>query len=124
MQTPCNNTAPPADLPTTKLQRNVLQMKRKILSVLAVLVAVLMSTVVLTACEKAPVGAESSGGSGESMSTGQGDELSVNESAAESGENGELYEFAASEEAAAQVQSIAEVLGGYDFVGLSGVQST
>ena len=29
-----------------------------------------------------------------------------------------------SEEAAAQVQSIAEVLGGYDFVGLSGVQST
>ena len=99
-------------------------MKRKILSVLAVLVSVLMSTVVLAACEKAPAGAESSGGSGESMSTGQGDEPSVNESAAESGENGELYEFAASEEAAAQVQSIAEVLGGYDFVSLSGVQST
>ena len=87
-------------------------MKRKILSILAVLVAVLMSTVVLTACEKAPAGAENSG------------EPSVNESAAESGENGELYEFVASEKAAAQVQGIAEVLGGYDFVGLSGVQST
>ena len=84
-------------------------MKRKILSVLAVLVSVLMSTVVLAACEKAPAGADSSGGS---------------ESGAESGENGELYEFVASEEAAAQVQGIAEVLGGYDFVGLSGVQST
>ena len=87
-------------------------MKRKILSVLAVLVAVLMSTVVLTACEKAPAGAENSG------------EPSVSESAAESGEDGELYEFVASEKAAAQVQGIAEVLGGYDFVGLSGVQST
>ena len=99
-------------------------MKRKILSVLAVLVSVLMSTVVLAACEKAPAGLENGGGSGESMSAEQGGEPSVNESAAESGENGELYEFAASEEAAAQVQSIAEVLGGYDFVGLSGVQST
>ena len=87
-------------------------MKRKILSVLAVLVAVLMSTVVLTACEKAPAGAENSG------------EPSASESAAESGENGELYEFVASENAAAQVQGIAEVLGVYDFVGLSGVQST
>lgn len=124
MQTPCNNTAPPADLPTTKLQRSVLKMKRKILSVLAVFIAVIITATALTACNKTPAGAESSGGSGESMSTGQGDELSVNESAAESGENGELYEFAASEEAAAQVQSIAEVLGGYDFVGLSGVQST
>lgn len=99
-------------------------MKRKILSVLAVLVAVLMSTVAFSACSKAPTGAESSGGSGESMSAEQGGEPSVNESAAESGENGELYEFVASEKAAAQVQSIAEVLGGYDFVGLSGVQST
>ena len=84
-------------------------MKRKILSVLAVLVAVLVSTVVLAACEKTPAGAENSGGS---------------ESGAESGENGELYEFVASEKAAAHVQGIAEVLGGYDFVGLSGVQST
>ena len=99
-------------------------MKRKILAVLAVLVSVLMSTMALAACEKTPAGAESSGGSSESMSTEQGDEPSASESAAESGENGELYEFVASEKAAAQVQGIAEVLGGYDFVGLSGVQST
>ena len=99
-------------------------MKLKILSVLAVLVAVLMSTAALAACDKTPAGAENGGGSGESMSTGQGGEPSASESAAESGENGELYEFAASEKAAAQVQGIAEVLGGYDFVGLSGVQST
>ena len=99
-------------------------MKRKILSVLAVLVAVLMSTVVLTACEKAPAGLENGGGSGESISIGQSGEPSASESAAESGEDGELYEFVASEKAAAQVQGIAKVLGGYDFVGLSGVQST
>ena len=99
-------------------------MKRKILSVLAVLVSVLMSTVALAACEKTPAGLENGGGSGESMSAEQGGEPSVNESAAESVENGELYEFVASEKAAAQVQGIAEVLGGYDFVGLSGVQST
>ena len=103
MQTPCNNTAPPADLPTTKLQRSVLKMKRKILSVLAVFIAVIITATALTACNKTPAGAESSGGSGESMSTGQGGEPSVNESAAESGENGELYEFVASEKAAAQV---------------------
>ena len=99
-------------------------MKRKILSVPAVLVAVLMSTVVLAACEKTPAGDENSGGSGESLSTEQGGEPSVSESSGESGEDGELYEFVASEKAAAQVQGIAEVLGGYDFVGLSGVQST
>ena len=87
-------------------------MKRKVLSVLSMLMAVILSTAALAACEKTPAGAENSG------------EPSVSESAAESSENGELYEFAASEEAAAQVQSIAEVLGGYDFVGLSGVQST
>ena len=45
-------------------------MKRKILSVLGVLMAVLMSTAVLTACEKAPAGADSSGGSGESSAQG------------------------------------------------------
>ena len=87
-------------------------MKRKILSVLGVLMAVLMALTALAACEKTPAGAENSG------------EPSVSESAAESGENGELYEFVASEKAAAQVQGIAEILGGYDFVGLSGVQST
>ena len=99
-------------------------MKRKILSVLAVFIAVIITATALTACNKTPAGADSSGGSSESMSTEQGDEPSANESAAESGENGELYEFVASEKAAAQVQGIAEVLGGYDFVGLSGVQST
>ena len=87
-------------------------MKRKILSVLGVLMAVLMALTALAACEKTPAGAENSG------------EPSVSESAAESSENGELYEFVASEKAAAQVQGIAEVLCGYDFVSLSGVQST
>ena len=42
-------------------------MKRKILSVLGVLMAVILSTAVLTACEKAPAGAENSGGSGGSV---------------------------------------------------------
>ncbi len=49
-------------------------MKRKVLSVLGVLMAVLMALTALAACEKAPAGAENSGGSGESVS--------------ESGENG------------------------------------
>ena len=43
-------------------------MKRKISSVLAVLMAVLMSTAAFSACNKAPAGAENSGGSGESLS--------------------------------------------------------
>ena len=43
-------------------------MKRKILSVLGVLMAVLMSTAAFSACNKAPAGAENSGGSGESFS--------------------------------------------------------
>ena len=59
-------------------------MKRKILSVLGVLMAVILSTAVLAACKKAPAGAENSGGSGESVSTEQGGEPSVSESAAES----------------------------------------
>ena len=63
-------------------------MKRKILSVLCVLMAVILSTAVLAACEKAPAGADSNGGSGESVSTEQGGEPSVSESAAESGESG------------------------------------
>ena len=49
-------------------------MKRKILSVLAVLVAVLMSIAVLAACNKTPAGAENGGGSSESLSTEQGGE--------------------------------------------------
>ena len=63
-------------------------MKRKILSVIGVLMAVLMSTAALAACEKTPAGADSSGGSGESVSTEQGGEPSVSESGAESGESG------------------------------------
>ena len=43
-------------------------MKRKILSVLGVLMAVLMSTAAFSACSKAPAGAENSGGSRESLS--------------------------------------------------------
>ena len=58
-------------------------MKRKILSVLSVLMAVLVSTAALSACGKAPAG-DNSGGSGESVSTEQGGEPSVSESAAES----------------------------------------
>ena len=57
-------------------------MKRKILSVLGVLVAVILSTAVLTGCNKTPAGDENSGGSGESMS--------------ESRENGVLTENEAS----------------------------
>ncbi len=60
-------------------------MKRKILSVLAVLVAVLMSTVAFSACNKTPAGAENSGGSGESLSTEQSGEPSVSESGGGSG---------------------------------------
>ena len=84
-------------------------MKRKTLSVIGVLMAVLMALTALAACEKAPAEADSNGGNSESVSTEQG---------------GELYEFAASDEAAAKVRSMAEVLGGYDFESLSGVQST
>ena len=43
-------------------------MKRKISSVLGVLMAVLMSTAAFSVCSKAPAGAENSGGSGESLS--------------------------------------------------------
>ena len=50
-------------------------MKRKILSVLSVLMAVLMSTAAFSACSKTPAGSDSSG------------EPSVSESAAESGES-------------------------------------
>ena len=43
-------------------------MKRKTSSVLGVLMAVLMRTAAFSACSKAPAGADSSGGSGESLS--------------------------------------------------------
>ena len=43
-------------------------MKRKVLSVLSVLMAVLMALTAFSACNKTPAGADSSGGSGESVS--------------------------------------------------------
>ena len=78
-------------------------MKRKILSVLSVLMAVLMSTAALSACNKAHAGADSSGGSGESVSAEQGGEPSVSESADES-EHSEQSQ----NEAGAQSKSSAE----------------
>ena len=59
-------------------------MKRKILSVLGMLMAVLMSTAAFSACNKTPAGAESGGGSSGNLSTEQGGEPSVSESGAES----------------------------------------
>ena len=47
-------------------------MKRKILSVLSVLMAVLMSTAAFSACSKAPAGAENSGGSRSCLPLGEG----------------------------------------------------
>ena len=49
-------------------------MKRKILSVLSVLMSVILSTAAFSACSKTPAGAENGGGSGESLSTEQGGE--------------------------------------------------
>ena len=66
-------------------------MKRKILSVLGVLMAVLMSTAAFSACNKALAGADSSGGSGESVSAEQGGEPSVSESAAENEQRTALF---------------------------------
>ena len=67
-------------------------MKRKILSVLGVLMAVLMSTAAFSACNKAPAGAENSGGSGESVeeSSESGAQTSTDgESRSESGAQSE-----------------------------------
>ena len=66
-------------------------MKRKILSVLGVLMAVLMALTALYACNKTPAGADSSGGSGESGSTEQGGEPSVSESSAENEQRTALF---------------------------------
>ena len=81
-------------------------MKRKILSVLSVLMAVLMSTAALAACEKAPAGAENSGGSGESVSAEQGGEPSESESAAES--SGESESSAENEQRTALFKELNE----------------
>ena len=47
-------------------------MKRKILSVLGVLMAVLMALTALAACEKAPAGADGGGGSRSCLPLGEG----------------------------------------------------
>ena len=78
-------------------------MKRKILSVLGVLIAVLMVLTALAACEKAPAGADSSGGSGESVSAEQGGEPSVSESSESGGES----ESSAEKVSAEQIGTIA-----------------
>ena len=49
-------------------RRSVLKMKHKILSVLGVLMAIILSTAAFSACNKAPAGADSRGGSSESVS--------------------------------------------------------
>ena len=72
-------------------------MKRKILSVLGVLMAVLMSTAAFSACNKTPAGADSSGGSGESMSESGNSGAQTSTEVENSGDNGaqsesELYE--------------------------------
>ena len=72
-------------------------MKRKILSVLGVLMVVLMSTAALSACNKAPAGAENSGGSGESVSESGSSGAQMGTEGENSGDNGaqsesELYE--------------------------------
>ncbi len=72
-------------------------MKRKILSVLGVLMAVLMSTAAFSACNKTPAGADSSGGSGESVSESGESSAQTSTEGENSGDNGaqsesELYE--------------------------------
>ena len=72
-------------------------MKRKILSVLGVLMAVLMSTAAFSACNKTPAGADSSGGNGESVSESGESGAQTSTEGENSGDNGaqsesELYE--------------------------------
>ena len=47
-------------------------MKRKIISVLSVLMAVILSTAAFSACNKTPAGAENSGGSRSCLPLGEG----------------------------------------------------
>ena len=63
-------------------------MKRKILSVLAVLMAVLMSTAALSACNKVPAGAENNGGSGDSVSESSESGAQTSTEGENSGDNG------------------------------------
>ena len=63
-------------------------MKRKILSVLGVLMAIILSTAAFSACNKAPAGADS-GGSGESVSESGAQTSTEGESRSESGAQSE-----------------------------------
>ena len=63
-------------------------MKRKILSVLSVLMAVLMSTAAFSACSKAPAGADSGSGSGESVSESSESGAQTSTDEENSGDNG------------------------------------
>ena len=65
-------------------------MKREILSVLSVLMAVLMALTALAACEKNPAGADSSGGSGESVSTAESSGESWEQSALNESKNSSI----------------------------------
>ncbi len=65
-------------------------MKRKILSVLCVLMAVLMALTALAACEKTPAGAENNGGSGESVSTAESSGESSEQSALNESKNSSI----------------------------------
>ena len=60
-------------------------MKHKILSVLGVLMAIILSTAAFSACSKAPAGAKNSGGSGESLSESGAQTSTEEESRSESG---------------------------------------
>ena len=67
------------------------------LKIFSLLIAVLMSTAVLTSCSKAPAGAESSGGSGENLSTAQSGEPSTSKNSSAEKENTEQIGLAAME---------------------------
>ena len=63
-------------------------MKRKILSVLGVLMAIILSTAAFSACNKAPAGAESSGGNSESVSESSESGAQTSTEGENSGESG------------------------------------
>ncbi len=63
-------------------------MKRNILSVLSVLMAIILSTAVFSACSKAPAGAENNGGSGESVEESSESGAQTSTEGENSGDNG------------------------------------
>ena len=66
-------------------------MKRKILSVLGVLMAVLMSTAAFSACSKAPAGADSGGGCSESVSESGAQTSTEGENSGDNGAQSESF---------------------------------